>query len=452
MKPKINWFFRNFPSRPVKPRSGLLPIPEIRDLLNANALSIDSIWQSAGIASRPFDHLYRKPIGRTAEQVLCCPATEQNHHAWPGGLLSHLLQSSAYALRFRKGVNLPVDGTPEERKTKADLYTYAVFAAALLRDLGPTLSRQTITLYNRKQERLNHWSPFLGDLASEPKARYLQVEFLSPPLRPEGFASSLLYASRILPGEGLHWLASDPEVYAEFLHVFLGIPGPVQDLVARGGRESVTKRGAARSTGSDQRIHWDAPRPMPVTDPVKSEAMVAQSASRETPTIKPHQLVKAVSPTTERIAPSASEDSLGVPPIRVEESHPKNPDHRSDASLGEAFRTWLESALNGGRLEVNEHQSPVHVLEEDLFLVTPVIFQRYAAEHAADWKTVRHEFGALGIHRKPPDNPEGPDADSWKARVSNQPGSLAIVRGWIVSRGNLDIRTKLVRNAEIALL
>ncbi len=100
---------------PGDPR--LLPIKKADDIPAQFRTKdcIASIRKSAGISDFLFSRLYLAAIRNAAELVQLCPGSEAHHHAWPGGLISHMLESYANSLEFRKSVILPVGSSPEER-------------------------------------------------------------------------------------------------------------------------------------------------------------------------------------------------------------------------------------------------------------------------------------------------------------------------------------------------
>ncbi|MGX1021024.1 integrating conjugative element relaxase (TIGR03760 family) [Pseudomonas sp. Y3 TE3536] len=94
-----------------------------------------------------------------------------------------------------------------------------------------------------------------------------------------------------------------------------------------------------------------------------------------------------------------------------------NPSTRSEQSatappqdtIGVAFLEWLRDGLRSHRLVINDSKAKVHTVEGTFFLVTPGIFQRYAAEHPeqaktddeiAPWRHIQRHFERLGIHQK----------------------------------------------------
>lgn len=76
---------------------------------------------------------------------------------------------------------------------------------------------------------------------------------------------------------------------------------------------------------------------------------------------------------------------------------------------GLAFLEWLRKGVLNHRLVVNDSKAKVHTVDGTFFLVTPGIFQRYAAEHLEQsegaaqkepWRRIQRHFEKLGIHQK----------------------------------------------------
>lgn len=81
----------------------------------------------------------------------------------------------------------------------------------------------------------------------------------------------------------------------------------------------------------------------------------------------------------------------------------------SQDGSGLAFIEWLREGVRSHRLLVNDTKAKVHTVDGTFFLVTPGIFQRYAAEHPplddADyqtgaWRRLQRQFEKLGVHVK----------------------------------------------------
>lgn len=78
-------------------------------------------------------------------------------------------------------------------------------------------------------------------------------------------------------------------------------------------------------------------------------------------------------------------------------------------AVGLAFLEWLRDGINSRLLVVNDSKAKVHTVDGKFFLVTPGIFQRYAAEHLQQpegaaqkeaWRRIQRHFEKLGIHHK----------------------------------------------------
>lgn len=83
----------------------------------------------------------------------------------------------------------------------------------------------------------------------------------------------------------------------------------------------------------------------------------------------------------------------------------------SQDAIGLDFLEWLRDGVRSHRLVINDSNAKVHTVEGTFFLVTPGIFQRYAAEHPgladADtesdlWRRLQRQFEKLDVHVKKP--------------------------------------------------
>ncbi|KEA25342.1 hypothetical protein BH77_11570 [Pseudomonas aeruginosa C2773C] len=79
----------------------LLGTPRRRQLL-------ENIWQRASLSKQQFEEIYRRPLANYAELVQQLPASENHHHAHPGGMIDHGLEIVAYALKVRQTYLLPI--------------------------------------------------------------------------------------------------------------------------------------------------------------------------------------------------------------------------------------------------------------------------------------------------------------------------------------------------------
>ena len=402
--------------------------------------TIASIRQSVGISDALFDQLYLVSITRAAEILQSCPATAGGHHSWPGGLFGFSLQTSAYALRLRKGKIMPVGASPEKESKKNDLYTYAVFASALLNGLGQALDNQRLVLYDRRRNFLTEWRPLHEDWTDHPKARFMKIEFRQIPVNIRQPISSLMYVNRILDREGCSWLQGDQDVYNDFLNSFRDHPsGSIHQLVENAqikamGRDKDYGKGASAtvsiSTGSTEE------RPEEETSTVAE--IIGRRAGPETGNV-------GAEPATREERKSHDETEIPGVGMISEEAVPRMDEDSDKAVPGEAFRKWVETGINDSTLAVNGKSTLAHIGRTNIFLVAPGIFERYAAENSMDWETEQRHFLSMEIHTR------NGEKDWWFARVQTA-GKMERIRGVLVSSEHFELKPGLPMNEQMAIL
>ncbi len=233
---------------------GVWPVLPVKTLLNPihRQTCITGIYQASHTNQRYFDCLYRPALNAFARLVQQLPASEVDHHAAPGGLLDHALESTLNALQIRRAHMLPADAPPEDVSRNEALWTYAVFAATLLHDVGKIAVDQQITLHDRRKRPLSEsWSPFTGYM--DQLGRWYAVEFR----RDRDYAlhqrTAALLVPKILPAEGLAWLNTNIEVFAAFSAAITGHPdeaGVLGQIVSEADQLSVARnKGAIHGMG-----------------------------------------------------------------------------------------------------------------------------------------------------------------------------------------------------------
>ena len=108
-------------------------------------------------------------LGRYAEFVQRLPASGAHHHAGLGRMLDHGLEVTLQALLIRRGKLLPVGAEPERIGKAHDLWTYAVFTAAVLHDIGKPAVDQEVMLFNAEGRVLGPWDPWSGPMSRTPR-------------------------------------------------------------------------------------------------------------------------------------------------------------------------------------------------------------------------------------------------------------------------------------------
>ena len=128
----------------------------------------------------------------------------------PGGQLQRGLTSALHALERRRGQILPRGAAPEVIGALAHRWTYAVFVAALLRDMA--LTSEGLRVWLTKGADLPYaWDPAVGSMRACAAHAYtvesMPTEMLPAPAAP-GLALELF--ERCVPGLIQDWLKGSP--------------------------------------------------------------------------------------------------------------------------------------------------------------------------------------------------------------------------------------------------
>ncbi|WP_017802546.1 MobH family relaxase [Winslowiella toletana] len=98
---------------------------------------------------------------------------------------------------------------------------------------------------------------------------------------------------------------------------------------------------------------------------------------------------------------------------------------RSGFSVGEHFINWLKTGIGSGHLPVNAPAALLHIVENQLFLVSPGIFKHYVKETSGttgdEWKQVQKDFQKLQLHRRGHDG-----VNIWTCEVKGPRGGSKI--------------------------
>lgn len=176
-------------------------------------------------------------IYKSAEWVQMLPASESHHHAQPGGLVLHMLESASVALRLRQGYLLPVGAAPEEIPERKHRWTYAVFLAALLHDIGRPIADIQVKLKNNA-----FWQPLAGSMVEQGIDQYkLNFEIKKRDYELHKRLPIILF-QRLVPAHVLTWLAQDSMLMQELTSYLSGDSqhdGAIKEIVTKADSESV---------------------------------------------------------------------------------------------------------------------------------------------------------------------------------------------------------------------
>lgn len=340
------------------------------------AALIDLLRIKLGYPREVFDRAVSPVIAVYAEFVQLLPALAAQHHSHQGGLYVQALKVASRALDYRRGQILPRGAAPEVISAQAHRWTYAVFAAALLHDVGKTLAGQSV-LIRDGQGVSAPWDPLAGSMLACGAVYYcldLPGSAVTQGALYAGLPMSLL--NQMVPPSVLEWLAAAPGLMRELTAFLSGDPsaraGAISGLVLRAATE--LGRCELKPDGSnDSAVEESAPETTPVD--VGSEnvvdALTATTVAVDVPGLP--------DPQTEYLE-DVEECSRGA----ALESRMTEPWVAQAPPAVRRFIDWLQRGLSGGTLRVNVAGALVHFVDEGMLLVSPRIFREFADRYGED--------------------------------------------------------------------
>ena len=231
------------------PYSDCFPVLTPQELIACRKKPINTIQQLAGVPKAHWRSLYLEALLSFAGYVQQLPASESHHHPGAGGLLDHCLEVVIHALRNRRGHLLPQGGDAEEITAKKDVWTYAVFSAALLHDIGKPLMDQTITLYDKHGRELGIWNALTTPITD---AHWYRIRYRKDRQYRLHERAALLLTNLILPSPALNWLSADRTLLAAWLASISGLyedAGIIGEIVQQADGLSVSENLGASVPG-----------------------------------------------------------------------------------------------------------------------------------------------------------------------------------------------------------
>ena len=160
----------------VRDRFKILPVQDLIAVLNLQP-SINKIQMDLGLSNEnwakdalPFLHSYIEFVQRL-------PASESHHHAGDGGLVRHTLDVAQLALVAANSRSWPPGAKTEDIPKLTSVWKYGIMCAAILHDVGKTLTAFKIELYETStSDDKILWVADAGNMLLMQR-KYYRVEF-----------------------------------------------------------------------------------------------------------------------------------------------------------------------------------------------------------------------------------------------------------------------------------
>jgi hypothetical protein len=272
-------------------------------------------------------------------QLLPVRGLGSGRFAGEGGQLQRGLTVALRVLERRRGQILPRGAAPEVIGAQAHRWTYAVFVAALLRNVHRASYGLQVWL-EMGADPPGTWNPVLGSMRACRAHAYvvesLPTKSWSDSTDP-GLALQLF--ERCVPALILDWLKEDPALIVELRACLSGHADPAGAIGAL--------------------VECAAPLRTPAQTP----------ALRPSARVQHSDAAASASPAPTVLAVDTSEFLDDVKP--------------DESVLARRFMAWLSQGIHGATLAVNTPLALVHVVAEGLLLASPHIFREFAKHQGA---------------------------------------------------------------------
>lgn len=167
------------------------------------------------LADEKFQSLCVSLLHNFAEFVQDLPQTRNSYYSTKGGMLDHALHRTQIALSLLRSYFLPIGREETALSDAQTLWAYAVFAAAVLFDLGRVAVELDVRIYDKQRNFIKPWSPFDGSMQAQ--GQYYTYEFDARYSEAFKRHATVLLARQIMPTEGFSWIASNKDVLSIWL-------------------------------------------------------------------------------------------------------------------------------------------------------------------------------------------------------------------------------------------
>jgi len=402
--------------------------------------SLQQLWDNSPFSRPVFDAFWLTPVRELAVRLQQLPAAQSGPYAREGGMLDEALDVALCAVRLSRGWMLPPGAAPEEQAAQGAAWCTAIFWVALLHDMNALNAMAAF------YEDGTRWYPGITVPSAPWRLRFT-------PDDQECAGRAALVAFRLLPEEGLRWLARWPGV-VDMLLVYLSGNKPAGKILHAAVNEARQKCGllapelvlspplapvetadaipqnAAGSfpehaqpnltqspvaTFSTSYTHSYSQTPDPdLTAPalvsaIEHNAQMADGKSESDTAPEtgctPGELLNILDQLTVnedgRLPGSVSTPETAARGVLSDDAQCIESEAVGALSPGERFWHWLIASVTNGTLAVNAQDSLLHVMLQYVFVQSPECFYRYlvAEPQVAGGKNdVQKNFEALNHH------------------------------------------------------
>jgi integrating conjugative element relaxase (TIGR03760 family) len=246
--------------------AGWLRAADAATLLQAvhAADTLEHLQRQSRLAAPVWERDLLPALHAYAQLVQLMPASESHHHAHAGGLLAHTLEVVLAAATWRNGCLLPQGAPTEQMDAQRDHWTYVVFFAALLHDVGKPLTDLRIEWRRPGHLEPLRWLPMAGSLV-DCRAQEYRVGFAPKGERDYTLHQRLavLLLQRVAPASALSFLAQEPQAMQALTRFLQGEDrdSSVAQLVRRADQAST-----ARAVAQGSRARFATAQSVPLAE------------------------------------------------------------------------------------------------------------------------------------------------------------------------------------------
>lgn len=196
---------------------------EPRMLLSVHQQKLTALRLESGYELRSFQQLMEAPVLQVAQWVHRLPASADEHHCEPGGLLRLSIESAATAFHRAEGKFLggSANGMMHDQERDRRL-RYVAFLAGLFRPLGRGLTQVHVTAPSSESSPWNSLQEPLWTWRRRTNAQSLALRWLEPSEASTSQCASVWLASRLLPTEAMLHLQNSAALLPTLLAILGG--------------------------------------------------------------------------------------------------------------------------------------------------------------------------------------------------------------------------------------